>query len=234
MSRLVDAYRRDVFRNSELLGELSEDEIDKVLAQASLRTAAKNETILHKGEPSDCLYGVLAGRAAVVGIAPEGKQIAIRMVEPGEVFGEISLLDGLPRTADIVALERTDYFALHRRDFEALVLGHPKLAMRMMAMLARRLRLTSETLEEVAFLPLRVRLAKTLLRLVERYGQPHEGGHLIRLRLPVRTIADLVGSTRETTNMVIREWEKEGILARDQRRLVVRELEELARMVSPD
>jgi CRP/FNR family transcriptional regulator, cyclic AMP receptor protein len=123
---------------------------------------------------------------------------------PGEIFGEIAFLDGLPRTADAVMIEAGELIVIERRDFLPILRGYPELALRLLEVLCGRLRRTSQQLEDVIFLDLETRLAKALLYLYERpSSHPAQ-----KLKVTQRDVSQLIGISRESTNKQLRSWQR--------------------------
>jgi len=203
----------DMFANHFLLGHLPEEDLRRVIALARKRQFANNELIFAKGDPATGMMAVLGGRVRIVSYSLDGKEVVLRVIEPGEVFGEIALIDGGERTADAVAFGRTEVLSLDRRDFLPFLEANPKLCIELLKVLCQRLRSTSEQLEDFSFLDLRMRLAKCLLHLVDRYGEPDGPGTRITLPLSQQFLAAMMGTTREAVNKRLREWEEEGVLS---------------------
>ena len=116
--------------------------------------------LFQKGDPGDRLFGGIAGRVKVHTTSPEGKDVTLNLFKEGQFFGEIAILDELPRTADAMAMAPSELLVIHRRDFVPLVESEGRLAMHIIRLLCQRVRATSEMLEDAAFLPLELRLAK--------------------------------------------------------------------------
>ena len=133
----------------------------------------------------------------------DGKDAVFNLVGEGEIFGEIALLDGRPRTADATAMTDCELMVIERRDFLDLVRSQPEIALKLMEVLCARLRHTSEQVEDVLFLDLPGRLAKILLQLTEtaKLSQAR------RVAITQREIGQMIGMSRESTNKQLRDWE---------------------------
>ena len=209
---------------------LPEDDLRRVVALARKRQFANNERIFSKGDSASGMMAVLSGRVRIVSYSLDGKEVVLRVIEPGEVFGEIALIDGGERTADAVAFGRTEVLFLDRRDFLPFLEANPKLCVEMLKVLCQRLRSTSEQLEDFSFLDLRMRLAKCLLHLTDRYGEAEGSGTRIALPLSQQFLAAMMGTSREAVNKRLREWEQDGILALDRESVTVLDREFLAQL----
>ena len=153
---------------------------------------------------------VLMGRVRASNVSADGKEVTLNVIGPGEVLGEIALLDGKPRSANVIALEDTTVLIVERRQFLPFVFKHETMVERLLVTLCDRLRRTSILLEEFALFDLPARLARVLLKLSADYGRPvpaeQGGGVRIDLKLSQRTLSTLVAASRETVNKQLRHW----------------------------
>jgi CRP/FNR family transcriptional regulator, cyclic AMP receptor protein len=142
----------------------------------------------------------------------DGKELVLNIIDKGGLFGEVAVLDGEPRTADVVALEETDLIVLERHRVVPFLIGHPGTAIRLIGVLCKRLRQTNAHLEDVLFFEAPSRLARWLLRVTETFGKATSGGTRIDLKLSQQQIGSLVGISRETINKHLGEWTKHEII----------------------
>jgi CRP/FNR family cyclic AMP-dependent transcriptional regulator len=205
--------KRDALLASPLFREMQPEELNEILGFAHERHIAKGTTIFRKGDSGSFMMALLIGRVRVGNVSQDGKEITLNVIGPGEVLGEIALLDGDPRSADAVALEDITFIVVERRDFMPFLRRHPPLMERLLTVLCERLRRTSLALEEVALFDLPARLARALVKLASDYGRavPDDegGGVRIGLKLSQRDISTLVASSRESVNKQLRVW-REG------------------------
>lgn len=200
--------------NSELLGSLEVADLQKIAEMAVTKRLERGETLFSKGDPGDSFFGVMSGKIKILTTSPNGKEVILNIIEEGLFFGEIALLDGLDRTADAVAMEKTELMVIRRRDFIPFLENNPKLCVKLLQLLCHRVRITSEMVEDAAFLPLDGRLAKRLLNLMELYGQPQAaGGVLIGLNLPQQELARMMGTSRESVNKQLQIWRGNGLIS---------------------
>ena len=232
----VDAVaRRAALSRSALFQVLQPAELDAVLAQAAVRRVGRNEAILRRGDPSSGANVIVSGRVRIGTISEDGREVALGVLGPGDVIGEMSVLDGEEVSADVTALEDCVLLFIERARFLRLLSANSDLCLRMMAVLCRRLRRSNATLEELALLDLGARLARLLLRLAGDYGAAAAGGGTrIEVRLSQKDLGTLVGSSREKVNKQLRAWEEAGVLAKDQGHLVVLQRDALAVASSPE
>jgi CRP-like cAMP-binding protein len=217
------ADARAVLRGIPLFSALPDDAIAKLFSLSRPLSVRARAVVVDKGDPGAHLFAVLAGRLKVItpGEAT-GTDASFTILGPGDVLGEIALLDGLARSARVTALEPCHLIVIDRGPFLEFLRSSPELAISMLQALAQRVRLLSERIEDEAFLDVPSRLAKRLLKLAERHGEPMGGGVCIPLRLSQHELGELIGATRESVNKHLRAWQRRRIVARDGGRLVVR------------
>lgn len=196
-----------------LLGQLPPETARHVRAVVTTRTYRPNEAIFLKGDDGNALMAVLSGRVRICSYSAEGREVVLNVMRPGDVFGEIAMIDGGQRTADAFAMETTELLILARRDFLPVVEQHPAVALRLLAVLCERLRRTSGQVEDYFFLDLRCRLAKCVLQLArERDADPGLGG-ATTVRVSQHMLASMIGTSREAVNKQLRIWEAMGVIA---------------------
>jgi len=205
--------KRRILADHLLFRELSPTERDALLAYARVEHYAAGRTIFHKGSPGRGMMAVLAGRVRISASGADGREIVLNIIEEGEVFGEIALLDGKERSADAIAATNCDLLVIDRRDFIPFLDNHPGLAVRLMAVLCERLRRTTQQVEDVLFLDLPSRLAKKLLDLAERRAERTPAGLRFDSRLSQREIGTMIGLSRESVNKQLGQWQEEGLIA---------------------
>jgi CRP/FNR family cyclic AMP-dependent transcriptional regulator len=196
-----------LLRNHSLFRDLPAAVIEHLGSYMKTRKAARGTTIFAKGDPGTGLMGVLAGTVKVSVASADGKDIVLNLFHEGEVFGEIALLDGRPRTADATAMSDCELVVIERRDFVPFLSDHPDVMLKFIEILCSRLRRTSEQVQDITFLNLPTRLAKTLLQLTAV-----EDGSAARRKAAVtqREISQMIGISRESTNKQLRAWAKRG------------------------
>ena len=203
--------RRQILRRSALFARLPDDEIDAILDHAVIRRYAADAQIFYKGDPGTSMMAVLRGRVVVRAPSFEGKEVILNIINEGEIFGEIALLDGKERTADVTAMTDCELLVVSRRSFLPL-LERPDITRELLNLLCERLRRTSEQVEDVLFLDLEARLAKTLLRFAKAGGAPQAGARTV-LGMSQREFANLVGASRQKVNRQLQVWRRAGIIA---------------------
>jgi CRP/FNR family cyclic AMP-dependent transcriptional regulator len=216
--------RRAAMLASTLFKAMRPEELDAILDHATERTVARGRTIFQRGDEGSSIMAVLRGRVRIGSISPEGREVTLNIINAGEVFGEIALLDNKPRSADATATEDTTLLVLERRNFLPFLETHPDAMLRLIAVLCERLRRTSVAMEDLALLDLPERLARLLVKLVEDYGSKVAEGLRIDFKLSQKDISNLVAASRESVNKQLRAWRAEGILDMQGGYIVVRRL----------
>ena len=167
----------------------------------------------------------------VSAVSADGREVTLNVIGPGEIFGEIALLDGKPRSADCTTLEDSVLMVVERRHFLPFLMRNEGLVDRLLGVLCDRLRRTSLALEEIALFDLQARLARLLMKLSQDYGRPLPGGGVrIDLKLSQRDLATLVASSRETVNKQLRGWREQGVVEQSAGYLVVKDSAALTRL----
>ena len=193
------------------------------------QSAPKGSVIFEKGDSGIGLIGVLAGSVKVSVSSLEGREVVLNIIRAGEIFGEIALLDGRPRTADATAMTDCELVVIERREFVTFLRGEPDAMFKLMEILCDRLRRTSDQVKDMTFLNLSVRLAKTLIGLTANTsaaGQKH------KVRITQREIGQIVGRSRESINIQLRAWVRRGWLRLERGSVTVLAADKLAEVAA--
>ena len=192
-----------IARNS-LFRALPEQTIQQITALASRRSYMADSVVFMRGDPGDALYGVVTGRVRISASGSGGKEVFLNIMEPGDAFGEIALLDGQPRTAAATTLAPTELMIIRREDFLGLVKREPQLAVHLIELLCKRVRWTSEQMEDSSLLSAPARLAKRLLSLASAHGRETPAGP--ELKLSQEELAQFLGLSRQIVNKHLQTW----------------------------
>jgi CRP/FNR family cyclic AMP-dependent transcriptional regulator len=192
-------------------------------AVATPRHYRDGELVHGRGDPPDGLYLIVRGRVRISGVSAGGRELLLTMLEPGSWFGEISLLDGLPRTHDANAVGDTELRVVAPAAFEALVDARPALLRDLMRLVCARLRLTLGALEDATLLPAPARLAKRLL------GAPV--GPSGRVDLAQEQLARLIAASRQSVSGIVKAWERAGWVKLSYGQIEICDRAALARLV---
>jgi CRP/FNR family cyclic AMP-dependent transcriptional regulator len=216
----TETMRRQLLSKHLLISTMPERALDELVKFSTVARFEQHRNIFSKGEPGDCLYGILSGRVRIYSISPEGHEITLNVMEAGDLFGEIAILDRRTRTASASAMESTDLLRIHRDHFLPYLKANPDLILRMLSLVCDRLRWASSTIEDAAFLSMPARLAKRLLFLADHHHKPEQRD--ITVPVSQHDLAKLVGTSRETVNKQLALWRSSGILDTARSAIVIR------------
>ena len=188
----------------------------------------RGATVFSKGDPGTSLFVVRSGIVRVSARSTVGKDAVFGLFKEGDFFGEIALLDGLPRTANAIAFTDCILLAIDRRDFLPILQSEPPLMLHVIDVLCARLRRTTSQVEDLLFLDLKARLAKTLRQL----ARPE--ANVCRVSISQRELAEIAGLSREMINKQLRAWEASGWLELRRKDIVILKPDELAKLQGED
>jgi len=223
--------RVSLLRSISLFSSLSDAELGVLAGRLGKRTFGRGVIIFHKDSPGDTMYIIESGMVRIFILSESGQELSVRVYGAGEVFGELSMLDGLPRSAGAIVMEETQVFTLQREDFLELLDAYPRLAKGVVATLSARVRYTTQYAECLAFLDVDGRVAKRLLELADQGSVQTPEGTEISLQLTQSDLASLVGATREIVNKVLGAFRRQGLIEMDGQRIVVRDRRGLKRRI---
>jgi CRP/FNR family cyclic AMP-dependent transcriptional regulator len=194
------------------------------------RRFRRGEVIFHLGDPGDALFIVMSGAIKIMLPSDTGDEAILATLRGGDVFGELALLDGAPRSATAVALEPTETLILPRAQFRELLATEPAIRDALLAALAGELRRLTNHVEELHFLDITGRLASRLARLATEGGRKQPDGS-IRLPAPLTQgdLAAMIGCTRQSVNKLLGMFTDDGLIRLDRDSIVVLELDGLLR-----
>jgi CRP/FNR family cyclic AMP-dependent transcriptional regulator len=199
---LIPALRR-----VPLFAELSDEEIERVADLARERAYPKGSVILFEDDPGDALYVVATGSVKVVLIGEDGREVILSVLKEGDFFGEMALIDDEPRSAHVIAMEDSNLLVLRREDFQHRLREAPGMAVGLLHALSRRLREADDKIGGLVLQDVNGRVATLLLRMADE----NDGVHITR-RLTHHTIAQMVGSSRETVSRTMRELAERNLI----------------------
>ncbi len=217
----------------DLLGHLEPEELEALLACARVERFGEGGVLFREGDPGDKLFAVLAGRIMIGRRLERGKVDVFNVLGQGRIFGEIALLDGGARAADAVAITEAHLLVIEHSDFIAFLKSHRDVAPRLITALCQRVRRFSkpEWYEAARIRSLAVRLARKLLLLASVYGEPGQGGVRIDLKLSQEDLGRMTGVSRESINKQLRNWQHDGLIATDAGTIVIRDPDQLRRII---
>ena len=200
---------------------LDDEQLDAIALVTITRRFDKDQVIILAEEEGDALFIISSGQVKVSIVSEDGREVILSLLGTGSVFGELSLLDGKPRSANVVATENTDLYMLQRSDFSQLVYKVPQIAVGLLAELAARLRKTDRKIGGLALLDVTSRISETLLQLADEHGTETDDGVLLKSRPTHQQIANMSGTTRETVSRVLKRLEKQGYISTEGRTITI-------------
>lgn len=197
----------------DIFEDLKEPQLEKVDNIAIHKFLKKKELIYLPGDRSDKVYLLKEGRVKVSRLSEDGKEMTMVILEPGEIFGESALYsDDETRSTMAEALDDALVCTVYRRDFEEMLKNQPELSLKLTKEVGKRRREIESRLEDMVFRSVPARLAHLLLNLADKYGKEKKEGILLDIPLTHMEIANLIGSTRETTTTELNNFKREGLI----------------------
>jgi len=197
-----------ILERNRLFRGLSAATIQQISALAVRRSYQEGEIVFTQGDPGDALYGVVTGRIRISASTRDGKEMFLNIMEPGDTFGEIALLDGNPRTATASATASSELMIIARAQFLVLLQREPMLAIHLLQLLCQRIRWTSGWAEDSALLPVPPRLARRLLSLAKLHGHHSPSG--VQLVISQEEMGRFLGLSRQVVNQYLQDWKAKG------------------------
>lgn len=220
---------QDRLRSAALFAALDDDAAAALRASMVEVRLAKGEVLFNEGEPGEKLYVIETGKVKLGHTAPDGRESLIAVLGSGEMLGELSLFDPGPRTATAVAITATKVLSMGHEALLPWLVGRPDLAVALLAALARRLRRTNEALADLVFSDVPGRVAKALLELGSKFGEPGAEGMVVNHDLTQEELAQLVGASRETVNKALADFSQRGWIRIEQRSVTLLDVDRLER-----
>jgi CRP/FNR family transcriptional regulator, cyclic AMP receptor protein len=214
----------------DFLSQLADEDREALLEQCGRRRFPAGGTLMYERQVAEEVFVLLSGRVKVAHTTPEGREIILNFCGPGEMIGEMAVIDEGTRSVTIEALEPVEALAISAGRFRAVLESHPRIAVAILSSISRRFVDSGRRQIEFAATHTLGRVASRILELSERYGEPTEkGGVAIGLPISQLELAGLVGSSRESVAQALHTLRELGVIATERRRIVVRDLDGLRR-----
>jgi CRP-like cAMP-binding protein len=209
---------------------LDAESLERIGRGLRTRRFRRGEVIFHQGDPGDALFIVMSGAIKIMLPSDTGDEAILATLRPGDVFGELALLDGAPRSATAVALEPTETLILPRLQFRELLATEPAVRDALLASIAAELRRLTNHVEELHFLDITGRLASRLARIATESGKK-QADATIRLPSPLTQgdLAAMIGCTRQSVNKLLGMFTEDGLIRIERDSIVVLDLDGLTR-----
>jgi CRP/FNR family cyclic AMP-dependent transcriptional regulator len=200
----------DALSDTPLFEDLSEEDTRALRAMVLVVKLNRGERLFAEGDKGDKLYIIITGKIKLTKAAPDGRENLLSVHGPGEMFGELSLFDPVPRTASATAVTDTELAGLAHEDVRNWLSTRPEVSMHLLQALAQRLRRINEVKADLVFTDVPGRVAKALLDLAERFGVQNSDGIQVNHDLTQEELAQLVGASRETVNKALADFAARG------------------------
>jgi CRP/FNR family transcriptional regulator, cyclic AMP receptor protein len=200
----------DALREAPLFDALSEEDSQALRADVLVVKLGRGERLFREGDTGDQLYIILTGKIKLTRAAPDGRENLLSVHGPGEMFGELSLFDPVPRTASATAVTDAELAGLAHDALRTFLSTRPEVAIHLLQALAQRLRRINDVKADLVFTDVPGRVAKALLDLAERFGVPNPDGVQVNHDLTQEELAQLVGASRETVNKALADFAARG------------------------
>lgn len=212
---------RSTIARAPLFAALPISAIEDLTSRVAVRRVAVGSAVLTQGEPGDAMFVIMTGRVKVVIFGESGREVTLSILRPGDSFGEMSLFDQSPRSANCLAIEPTTLLALSRDDLFRHMQAHPRTAMNLLGEMARRLRRADESIAQLALCDVNERLIHRLVGLAREEGAQGPDGLIVRRRPTQQELANMIGSCRETISRAFNQLARDGLIIPRGRSLVV-------------
>ena len=208
-----------LLKNIPMFAGLSDAQLEQIAKMTVRRKVPRNTAIVHAGDSTDSLFVIVSGSAKVLNRDVEGNEVILTLLSAGECFGEMGLIDGSPRSADVVASESCELLAITKPDFMMALAGNVELGLNIMKSLVLRLREANRKIESLALMDVYGRVAKLLLD----FSVNENGLRVIRRKVTKQDMAKMVGASREMVSRVMKDLERSGYLRIEEGRIVLTE-----------
>jgi len=196
-----------------LFAAMKDEQIEAISKITMLKTVPKNYVVFQEGEKGDALFIVVKGKVKVLLYGEDGREYILDVIGADGFFGELSLIDELPRSANVMTVEESELLVIRRADFMRLLMENPAITINILKMLSRRLRAADERIKGLAFLSVEGRILKYLMEIGEETGVKVKD-HLVIEHGPTQIeIANSCGCSRETVSRMIKNMIEKGIIS---------------------
>jgi len=218
-------------RQMPLFADLAREELERIAPMTRAQKFGRYQVIIRAGERGAVVFLLTAGAVRVSVAGPGGKEVMVGVLYPGDIFGEMAILDGRPRSATVTAMEETEVLAIRRQDFLDFIREVPDAAAKMIITLCLRLRRMNQKAGDLAYGRAPQRVARMLLELAQGQGQPTSAGTVVEVPFTHRELAELAGVSRETFTRLLAMFQRRGLLTLKRRQLCIQAHSQLEKFV---
>ena len=215
----------------KLFSDLPDREMQRVEAVTRMESVKRRQFIYLPGDPARTVYLLKVGRVKLSRVNEDGKELTLAILEPGEIFGELEVLEGTQRDTLAEALDDVSICVMQRSDFEAMLKKDSNTNIRLTKLIGLRLKKIESRIEDLVFKDVPARLAHLLFELSKEFGVQENGQTRLNVKFSHQELANLIGSTRETVTATLGDFKRRGLIAFDGRRLVILREKELEKLL---
>ncbi len=218
--------------STHLFADLEADELEAVAVICRKRPVPKGSILFYEEDPGNACYVVTQGKIKIVINSGDGREHILGILGPHDLLGEMSLIDGKPRSASAVAVEDSEVLTLPRDEFGKLLRQVPDIVYKLLVVLSRRLRATDAHVESLAFLSAPGRVARLMLHLADESGERSpEGKPRFTTRMTRQEMANITGTSRETFTRIMTEYQERLLLSVDRQHFVIENPSKLRELI---
>ena len=217
----------------KLFSDLPEKDLQQMDSITRMEAVKRRQFIYLPGDAASTVFLLKAGRVKLSRVNEEGKEITLAILEPGEVFGEMEILEGMPRDTVAEALDDVSICVMNRSDFEQMLKKDPNTSIRLTKLIGMRLKRIESRIEDLVFRDVPARLAHLLLQLSEGIGANDQGEIRLPVKITHQELANLIGSTRETVSATLGDFKRKGLVNSNQRRISIRDPHVVFQIANP-
>jgi CRP-like cAMP-binding protein len=210
-----------------LFQDVSHETVHRLVQLIEMREVRRRQVVYLPGDPGHAVFFVNGGRVKISKVTRDGKELTLAYRGPGEIFGELVLIDGGPREEMAEAMENALITELERGEFEKILQREPMIGYRLTKIVSQRRREVENKIEQLIFKDVNAKLAELLLRLAAEYGIEDSRGTLVSLKITHQEMANLIGSTRETVSLTLSQFKRRGLIQTDGRKVILADREGL-------
>ncbi len=208
----MDQALTEKLKHTFIFSDFSEAELGEVAKLVAERSFKKGVTIFNEGQPGVAFYIIFSGRVKVAKLAEDGRELIFGIFGNGALFGDVPVFDGGPYPATATTLVETEVYQINRDDFERMVVADPRISLKIIRVLGKRLRQAHGFVMDIAMKSVPQKLSAALLKLADEYGRPSKAGTIIDLPLSRLELAELIGVTRETATRELSKFSQAGTI----------------------
>jgi CRP-like cAMP-binding protein len=219
---LITSTDLNSIKNMPLFADIPESRLERILEEGVLRPVEPGQYLFFQGDEAERLYVLLEGRLRLSQVTPEGQQVILRYVAPGEAFGVVAALSGAKYPASAETVENSRIISWDQGTIRQAMTAIPEIALNALGILAKRIKEFQDRVRELSTERVERRIARALIRLARQVGRKTEEGLLIDLPLSRQDLAEMTGTTLYTVSRTLSQWESQGLISSRREQVLIR------------